>query len=380
MLFRQINLNNVSNIDYFKVKYGFSDGLIDEYELACVISNVEDSEQLPALLDLLNRGKIRYFLSSANYSKNIFLFSSAVKLFYLTNETGQAPIIKKLNSLIKKYLSYDSRVNSIYDLEYSVQQYLIMGILNVTPDSFSDGGKFYELDSAVKRGIKLLEDGADIIDIGGESTRPGADEVSASEELNRVLPVIEALLKAKHDALISIDTTKSIVAEEALKNGAKIINDIGAFGFDEKILTVAAEFNAPYVLMHMQGTPRTMQKSPEYDDVVSDIIEFLFAKTEEAKKRGVENIILDPGIGFGKSVENNFEILRRLSEFKSLNYPILIGLSRKSFIGKSLNLEVENRDEPTTLLEALSVKNGASIIRTHNVKLANQTRNILNKL
>ncbi|NOX19599.1 MAG: dihydropteroate synthase [Chlorobi bacterium] len=255
-----------------------------------------------------------------------------------------------------------------------------MGVLNVTPDSFSDGGKYYELDSAVQRGIELLKDGADIIDVGGESTRPGAEEVPVNEELKRVLPVIEALLKIEPDAIISIDTTKSIVAEEALKTGAKIINDIGAFEFDKKILTVAAEFNAPYILMHMKGTPRTMQNSPEYSDVVSEIIEFLSAKTEEAKKRGVENVIVDPGIGFGKSVENNFEILRRLSEFKSLNYPILIGLSRKSFIGKSLNLEVENRDEPTSLLEALSVKNGASIIRTHNVKLANQTRNILSRL
>ena len=382
MLFRQINLKDVSKPDYFTGKYQVSGEAIKENEIACEITNVKHSKDFPAIFDLLNSGKIKNYLceKKTNGESDVFVLSSAIKLFSLTNESGNPPSIQELNKTIKNYLSYNNKYFNLYDKIFSVRKYLVMGILNATPDSFSDGGKFYDVNDAVAKGTELLNDGADIIDIGGESTRPGAKEVSLEEELKRVIPVIEELIKRKPEALLSIDTTKSAVAEAALNAGAKIINDISAFEFDEKILEIAAKFNAPYILMHMSGTPRTMQNAPEYSDVVSDIIEFLYEKSEIAKSRGVQNIIVDPGIGFGKSVEDNYEILRRLNEIKSLNYPILIGLSRKSFIGKSLNLEVENRDEPTTLLEALSVKNGASIIRTHNVKLANQTRNILSRL
>lgn len=246
---------------------------------------------------------------------------------------------------------------------------LIMGILNVTPDSFSDGGKFLTFRNAVEHGERMAGEGADIIDIGGESTRPYSKPVSTEEEIGRVIPVIKKLRK-KISVPISIDTYKSKVAEESLKVGANIINDISALRMDSEMGRIAAKYKIPIILMHMKGRPQNMQEKPCYKNLVSEIISFLQHRVESAKKEGIDEnkIIVDPGIGFGKTVKHNLEIIRRLNEFKSLGRPLLIGPSRKSFIGKVLNLDVSQRLEGTAAAVAVCVWNGANIIRVHDVK------------
>ncbi len=252
------------------------------------------------------------------------------------------------------------------EFDFSKRTY-VMGILNVTPDSFSDGGKYFSLDSAIKHAMKMVEDGADIIDVGGESTRPGSEPVPVEEEVRRVIPVIKEIVK-RVDVPVSIDTYKSEVARQALDNGASIVNDISGLRFDEKMADVVASYKASVVVMHIKGTPKTMQQNPTYDDVISEIYSYLSESVEIARRAGIEQIIVDPGIGFGKRLIDNLEIIRRLREFKSLGYPVLIGVSRKSFIGNILNLPVEERLEGTAGAVAVSVWNGANIVRVHDVK------------
>lgn len=247
---------------------------------------------------------------------------------------------------------------------------VIMGILNVTPDSFSDGGEFLTTDTAVLHALKMAEEGADIIDIGGESTRPGSESVSADEELARVLPVIRAI-RQKSGVKISIDTTKAGVAEEAIKAGANIINDVSAGSFDKRMFGIAAKYGVPIILMHMRGLPKTMQVGEiHYDDVVGEIGRYLKERASIAMSEGIPaaNIMLDPGIGFGKMVENNMAILKELPRLKSLNCPIVIGVSRKSFLGKILGVEdPKDRLEGSLAAAAIAVKNGADIVRVHDV-------------
>lgn len=255
-----------------------------------------------------------------------------------------------------------------------------MGIVNVTPDSFSDGGNYFEPELAVKHGLLLIKQGADILDIGGESTRPGANPISIDEEISRTIPVIKSLLKKKNDMLISIDTTKSEVANAALEAGAAIVNDVSGGCFDEKIFEVTASFNAGLVIMHMKGNPQSMQLSPSYKNVVKEIYKFLENQISTAKEYGVKKIFIDPGIGFGKTVEHNFKIIKQLNEFKKLDYPLLIGLSRKSFLGKSLDLGINERDIPTSIMEAVALSNGANVIRTHNMTLGSVTKKLMSAL
>jgi len=246
---------------------------------------------------------------------------------------------------------------------------LIMGVLNVTPDSFSDGGLYADAGIAVNQAKEMVAQGADIIDIGGESSRPGSDPVPMDEELRRVLPVIKRLAQ-ESDVPISIDTYKSTVAEHALKAGAHIVNDISGLNFDPNMAKVAADYGAPVILMHIQGTPKNMQISPKYHSLISEIISYLRNSIEHAETVGVspEKIIIDPGIGFGKTMEHNLEIIRRLKEFRCLGKPILIGTSRKSFIGKILDLPVEERIEGTLVTVVASIINGADVVRVHDVK------------
>lgn len=283
---------------------------------------------------------------------------------------GNEDIGFKINKTLNNISGYDKSVftkeSKLPDLEKS----LLVGIVNVTPDSFSDGGKYFDKNSAIEHGLKLLDDGASILDIGGESTRPGAESISVDEELNRVMPVIEGILKNKPEAILSIDTQKSDVASEALKKGARIVNDISAGSNDKKMFDVVKSFNAAIILMHMKGNPKTMQQNPFYDDVVSEVYDYLLNKVENVKKYEIKNIIIDPGIGFGKRVMDNYELLKRLNEFKGIGCPIMVGLSRKSFIGKALNVEIEQREDPTLVAETIAIKNGAKFIRTHNVKKA----------
>ena len=244
----------------------------------------------------------------------------------------------------------------------------VMGILNVTPDSFSDGGRFYDAEDALKQGIALAEDGADIIDIGGESTRPGAEPVDAGEEISRVVSVIEAL-RERIETPISIDTTKADVAAAALDAGADIVNDVSAGRFDTEMVGLVAARAVPVVLMHMLGEPRTMQEVPAYEDVVEDVAAFLASRAATAMEAGVarNKIIVDPGFGFGKTREHNLELLRNLRRFTELGYPVLAGTSRKSFIGATLDLPVGERLEGTAATVALAVAAGASIVRVHDV-------------
>ena len=245
---------------------------------------------------------------------------------------------------------------------------LIMGILNVTPDSFSDGGKFLNKKKAVNRALEMEEEGTDIVDIGGESTRPGADKVELESELDRTIPVIEAI-REETDIPISIDTYKSKVAEQALRAGANIVNDISALRFDPGMKNLLSRTGAPVVLMHMQENPSTMQENPTYGDVVAEVKEFLEERRQEALEAGIEGdrIILDPGIGFGKTTEHNFELLRRLDELAQLGCPILLGTSRKSFLGAVLDLPVQQRLEGTIATNVVGILRGANILRVHDV-------------
>jgi dihydropteroate synthase len=247
---------------------------------------------------------------------------------------------------------------------------IIMGILNVTPDSFYDGGYYFEADRAFKRAEEMIGQGAHIIDIGGMSTRPGSKPVNAAEEISRVIPVIENISK-KFDVLISIDTYRSEVAKSAVNAGVKIINDISGLSLDENIINVARESKSSAVIMHMQGTPEDMQVKPAYNDVIEEIYEYFFERTNKVLQAGIteDKIIIDPGIGFGKKVEHNCEILSRLSEFTSLGYPVLVGASRKSFIGSLLDgLPAQDRLEGSLAAAVCAFLNGASILRVHDVK------------
>jgi dihydropteroate synthase len=248
------------------------------------------------------------------------------------------------------------------------QQTCIMGVINVTPDSFSDGGIYFNKDQAIQRGLELISEGSDIIDIGGESSRPGSYPVSSKEELKRVIPVISAL-REKTDAPISIDTTKSEVAKAALEEGADIINDISSFRFDPEMLPLAAQTDATVILMHMKGTPKTMQDNPYYDDVLNEVKSFFEERIETAQASGVktEKIIIDPGIGFGKRLIDNLTLINKLAFFNELNHPILIGVSRKSFIGNILDLPPHERMEGTIASSVLSIIKGAHILRVHDV-------------
>lgn len=244
-----------------------------------------------------------------------------------------------------------------------------MGIVNITPDSFSDPGEYLDKNKAVARGMKLVEQGADILDLGGESTRPGAEPVSPSEESKRIIPVIKELRK-NTDVLISVDTTKADVAEEALAAGADIINDISAFRFDDRMPLLASDSGAPVVLMHMKGVPKTMQSNPYYEDLYQEIRCFLEERIATATAYGIkkEKIIVDPGIGFGKNLAHNLAIINNLDFLEDLGRPILVGISRKSFIGKILNLPPHERAEGTIASAVLSVLRGAHILRVHEVE------------
>ena len=247
---------------------------------------------------------------------------------------------------------------------------LIMGILNVTPDSFSDAGKFFTPEAALNHARAMADAGADIIDVGGESTRPGSRPVGLDEEIDRVLPVI-AHIKEETGALVSVDTSKEEVARQAVEEGgADIINDISALRFSEHMAAVAAELDVPVVLMHIQGTPETMQRAPAYADVIAEISDYFQERIDYAQGRGVkrEKIILDPGIGFGKRLEDNVAIVRQLRRFAAFELPLLVGLSRKSFLGLlGGEKSAERRDAETVAANLVAVRNGASILRVHDV-------------
>lgn len=245
---------------------------------------------------------------------------------------------------------------------------LVMGILNVTPDSFSDGGQFSSEDGFTRQSWVMIEAGADIIDVGGESSRPFSEPVSAEDELSRIIPAISAI-RGFSTIPISVDTTKAVVARKALEAGADIINDISALRADPEMISVLKDSGAPVVIMHMQGTSKTMQQAPHYDDVLEEISTFLREQVQWAEDHGLsrERIIIDPGIGFGKTVSHNLLILKHIARFSAIGCPVLIGHSRKAFIGSILDLPVNSRDLPTAVISALCVSQGVNILRVHDV-------------
>lgn len=257
-----------------------------------------------------------------------------------------------------------------------------MGILNVTPDSFFDGGQFNNFNDAVARGLSIANEGADIIDIGGQSTRPGSESVTVEEEIERVIPVIKAL-SAKVEIPISIDTYRSEVAELALEAGASMVNDISALRFDDRMVDLVAEKKVALCLMHMKGTPKDMQRNPTYVDPVAEIKEFLSEKIDHAIRNGVKQdlIFVDPGIGFGKRLEDNYAIVRHIKDLKSLGMPLIVGASRKAMIGTTLELEPSDRLEGTIAVNVLAIAGGADVIRVHdvlqNVRAARMANSVL---
>ncbi len=259
---------------------------------------------------------------------------------------------------------------------------LIMGVVNVTPDSFYDGGLHDSTEKAVNCAVRLAREGADILDVGGESSRPGSEPVDIETEKNRVLPVIEGIREEGIKLPISVDTTKAALASDALESGADIINDISALGFDSEMAATIAENRASVVLMHMQGTPQNMQENPDYDNLIADIISFLKNRIEIALEAGIarENIIVDPGIGFGKSLEHNREIFTSLNSFSGLGVPVLIGHSRKSYLGEVLNRTAEYRLIGTLATSAFLQLEGADILRVHDVKEHFDIRETINWL
>jgi len=262
---------------------------------------------------------------------------------------------------------------------FSFNRVYTMGILNVTPDSFSDGGIYNTRNNAVKYALEMLDEGADIIDIGGESSRPGSDQVGENEELERVIPVVMEILNKRPESVLSVDTTKSGVALAALNAGTVMINDISALRYDPEMVNVIKHFDSAVALMHMKGKPKNMQENPYYENVIEEVYDFLAERSSFAAENGIEKIFVDPGIGFGKRLEDNFNLIQRLEDFISLSYPIMIGFSRKSFIGKLLDLEVDKRDEATMALNTLAISRDAKIIRTHNVKLGVQSCKLMNQ-
>lgn len=340
-----------------------------------------NSEEKNSLIETFKIESINYFAAKDSSNLNILLLDNPGILSYkLSKLISSNHLVNQITLSLDYYINTAHKKYEIGNRIFDFNKAYLMGILNVTPDSFSDGGNYFRQEDAINYGLSMIDSGADIIDIGGESTRPGSEFISEEEEKRRVLPVIEKLLSVNSDLIISIDTTKSKVAESALDLGAKIVNDISAMTLDENMINICKDRNASVILMHMKGIPKTMQLNPSYNEVISEIYDYLYYRIKEVNNNNIQNIIVDPGIGFGKSFRDNFTIIKRLKEFSTLGYPILIGLSRKSFIGKTLNLEANERDFPSSILETISAMNSARIIRTHNVKNGRMLVDLINKI
>jgi len=370
-----IQLINLSTYEIFKkysVKYKIFRDLFNFGSFGLEMGEIPERLAEKVQKIVLNEKEICYKNSVCqNSTIDLFIPASLSKLKNISRKIlagVDEDLGYKIIKTVKNLEDYDSKSYSIGNKVFEFNTPHVMGILNITPDSFSDGGLYLKHEDAVKHAIKMIGDGAEIIDIGGESTRPGAKKATEQEEIDRIIPVIQNILTEKPDTIISVDTTKNEVAGIALRTGAKIINDISGLTFEPEIINTIKKYDAALIIMHIQGTPANMQLNPYYEDVIREIYGFLSRQASIAEKNGIKNIFIDPGIGFGKTVEHNFEIIRRLEDFKCLGYPILIGISRKSFIGKSLNLDISNRDNASSMVECIAINNGAGIIRTHNVE------------
>ncbi len=261
-----------------------------------------------------------------------------------------------------------------------IDEPIVMGIINATPDSFFKGHSALGLDGIVSLSGKMIEDGATILDIGGQSTRPGSERIPAAQEIERVVPVIEAVQSKFPDTIISIDTYHSRVAEMAVKAGASIVNDVSGGEMDKAMIGIVASLRVPYICMHMKGTPDTMQKDIHYENIVKEVLDYFIFKIAECKAAGIHDIIMDPGFGFGKTIAHNFQLLKQLEIFKLLEKPILTGISRKSTIYKTLGISAEEALNGTTVLNTVALLNGASILRVHDVKEAKEAIELIGSL
>ena len=337
----------------------------------CKIANIIKQEMLSVGGDAaVARGSV----SCSVPVSNILIMGTLKQISELVKKIDKQPfglnLIARNILKILKNIGQNEYVLKTFRREINLgKKTLIMGILNITPDSFSDGGLYCSQQKAVERGLQMVDEGADIIDIGGESTRPGAESIEASVELKRVLPVIESLVK-QVKIPISIDTTKAKVAKLALASGAEIVNDISALHGDKKIAKTISDEGAAVILMHMRGNPRNMQKGNlVYNNLMGEVTDYLEKSSEKALKAGIEKdcLVIDPGIGFGKTPEDNYKIIKNLSQLKELGMPVMIGTSRKSFIGKATGGEPEQRLEGTAATIAAAIMNGCHIVRVHDV-------------
>ncbi len=251
-----------------------------------------------------------------------------------------------------------------------IEKPVVMGILNITPDSFYSGSRVQQLDDILSKAEQMISEGAAILDIGGQTTKPGSARLTAEEELLRVLPAIQLIKEKFPDIFLSIDTYHSTVAKEAVAAGADMVNDISAGEMDEQMIATVAALHVPYIAMHMKGTPATMQQSPIYEDVTKEVVDYFIQKTNECKQAGITDIIIDPGFGFGKTIQHNFKLLKKLEAFQLFHVPVLAGLSRKSTIWKTLNITAEEALNGTTVLNTIALTKGAAILRVHDVKEA----------
>lgn len=355
----------------------------------CRAANILKQEMLSRGGDVVTA---RHTLYGAGDKTDVIIFGTKRNIKSLIEKIKIQPFgLKNLSAELGSFINRLSEVESkkvlkLGNKEFSLEEVLVMGVLNITPDSFYDGGHYFEKDKALKRIEEIVKEGAHIIDVGGMSTRPGSLPVSLDEEINRTIPIIAHIAK-NYDILISIDTYRAEVARRAIDAGAHIVNDISGLAFDENMAKIASESGVSVVIMHIKGTPKNMQDNPVYEDVVDEIYDYLYDRANKVVEAGVgrDKIMVDPGIGFGKTVEHNLIILNKLSEFKSLGYPILVGTSRKSFIGKLLDLPPEERLEGSLSAAVYSVINGANIVRVHDVKetlravkIANTIRNVNN--
>ncbi len=247
-----------------------------------------------------------------------------------------------------------------------------MGIINITPDSFYEGSRFNDIDEILRQSEKMLNEGADILDVGGQSTRPGAEQVGITEELKRVVKAVESIHQQFPEAIISVDTYHAKVAAETIASGASIVNDISAGNADREMLRLVGDMNVPYVCMHAKGDPQTMQKNPVYENVTREVLDFLIEKKQGCIQSGIKDIIIDPGFGFGKTIKHNFELLKNLSVFNMLGCPLMIGISRKSTVYKTLGITANESLNGSTVLHTIALLNGASILRVHDVKEAKE--------
>lgn len=257
-----------------------------------------------------------------------------------------------------------------------IEKPVVMGILNLTPDSFYSGSRVQEMEQVLQRAGQMIHEGAVILDIGGQSTRPGSNRISAEEELQRVLPAIKSIKEKYPSTFLSIDTYHSTVAKEAVDAGADMVNDISAGEMDKQMLSTVAALNVPYIAMHMKGTPETMQQNANYEDVTKEVVDYFIHKVDACKNAGIKDIIIDPGFGFAKTIEHNFQLLKKLEVLNIFNLPVLAGISRKATIYKTLQLSPEESLNGTTVLNTIAISKGASVLRVHDVKEAMQVINL----